>query len=509
MTISATTFIETVLVDPATGRPFVLTSAQRLFLSYAFALTPDGRMKYPTLCFGAPKKSGKTAFAAMLLLYVVCARGERFAEGISAANDLEQSQSRVFAAAARIVEASPLLAADAVITASKIEFKSTGSTIIAIANDYAGEAGANPNISTFDEPWAFTSEKAHRLVDELVPPPTRRIACRLFVSYAGYEGEPSPLSAIYQRGMAGEQIAPDLYVAGGLLMYWSTSFSAIWQTEEWREEMRQALRPAAYLRLIENRWVTSESTFVDMDWWDQCTDPAAAPVIEDHRLPVYLGVDASTKRDSTAIVACAYDRVVQKVRVVAHRTFQPSPDDPLDFESTIEATISDWARRFQIKEARFDPFQMQASAQRLTARGVPMMEFAQTTGNLTEASSNLYELVKGRNLIVYPDDAIRLAVQRSVAVETSRGWRIAKDKVSHKIDVVVALAQAALGAVASASRPGGLFVSDELRARLRGGAAFVPPSQQPQTPKANAPPGRLHISNSLRARLGSGRVGKF
>ncbi|MGO8916849.1 MAG: hypothetical protein ACLQJR_13170 [Stellaceae bacterium] len=34
-----------------------------------------------------------------------------------------------------------------------------------------------------------------------------------------------------------------------------------------------------------------------------------------------------------------------------------------------------------------------------------------------------------------------------MAIETARGWRIAKEKASHKIDVVVALAQAALGAV--------------------------------------------------------------
>lgn len=38
-------------------------------------------------------------------------------------------------------------------------------------------------------------------------------------------------------------------------------------------------------------------------------------------------------------------------------------------------------------------------------------------------------------------------MSRAVALETSRGWRIAKEKQSHKIDVVVALAQAALGAV--------------------------------------------------------------
>jgi hypothetical protein len=64
-----------------------------------------------------------------------------------------------------------------------------------------------------------------------------------------------------------------------------------------------------------------------------------------------------------------------------------------------------------------------------------------------------YELIKGRNLVVYPDAEMRLAVQRSVAIETSRGWRLAKEKASHKIDVVVALSLAALGAVTEAAQP--------------------------------------------------------
>jgi hypothetical protein len=38
-------------------------------------------------------------------------------------------------------------------------------------------------------------------------------------------------------------------------------------------------------------------------------------------------------------------------------------------------------------------------------------------------------------------------MSRAVALETRRGWRIAKEKAAHKIDVVVALAMAALGAV--------------------------------------------------------------
>jgi phage terminase large subunit-like protein len=450
--ISAIDFIENTLVDPETMRPFVLTVAERDFLEHAFDLGEDGRLKYPELLFSAPKKSGKTAFAAMILIYVVRVLGGRYAEGLCCANDFEQASGRVFTAAARMIEASPLLAQDARVTSDKITFISTGATIVALPNNYAVVAGANPTITVFDELWAYVTERSHRQWDELVPPPTRKIACRLTVTYAGFEGESELLAGLQKRGQKGKEIAPDLWAQPGMLMFWSHRFTAPWQTEAWREQMREQLRPNAYLRLIENRWVTSESTFIDIEWWDRCVDLEASPLIADRDLSVFVGVDASVKRDSTAIVACSYDRTEKKVRLVWHRIFQPSPEEPLDFEGTIEATILQLSGRFRLVEVKFDPYQMQASAQRLVAKGIPMVEFPQTVGNLTEASSNLYELVKGRNIVLYEDAAMRLAAPRSVAVETSRGWRIAKDKQTHKIDIVVALAQAALGAVESAAQ---------------------------------------------------------
>jgi phage terminase large subunit-like protein len=465
-------FIENTLINPETLRPFILTPIERAFLRHAFELTPDGRLTYPELVFSAPKKSGKTGFAAMLLLYVVRVLGGRYAEGIVLANDLEQAEGRVFQAATRIVEASPLLSADTKIRADQIEFLSTGSVIYALSSDYASAAGANPTITVFDELWGYTSENSRRLWDEMVPPPTRQLGCRLTVTYAGYEGESKLLEELHKRGLRGEQVGPALYAQPGMLMLWTHEFTAPWQDEAWREQMRETLRPNAYLRLIENRWVTTESTFVEMEWWDGCTNSLLTPVLADRRLPVWVGVDASTKRDSTAIVACTYDRDAQKVRLVFHRVFQPSPNDPLKFEETIEATVLGLMERFGVREVRYDPWQMQAVAQRLIAKRVPMIEFNQTPANLTEASQNLYELVKGRNLSVYPDEAMRLSVQRTVAIEGVRGWRIAKEKAAHKIDVVVALAQAALGAVGSASQPVsiGSLITDELLQRSRMGS---------------------------------------
>src|SRR4029077_2908091 len=108
--------------------------------------------------------------------------------------------------------------------------------------------------------------------------------------------------------------------------------------------------------------------------------------------------------------------------------------------------------------------------QRLTAAGLPMVEFPQSVPNLTEASTNLYEIIKGRNLIAYPDPDLRLAISRAGALETTRGWRIAKEKQAHKIDVVVALAQAALGAVKGAGlEPGWLGFLRHEGERTRGG----------------------------------------
>ena len=152
-------------------------------------------------------------------------------------------------------------------------------------------------------------------------------------------------------------------------------------------------------------------------------------------------------RDSTAIVAVTWDKAAGKTRLVCHRIFQPSPKEPLDFEATVESTVCELCQRFAVRRVYYDPYQMAAVAQRLQAGGTPMKEFPQTVGNLIAIGSKLYELIKAGALIVYPDDAIRLAISRAIAKETARGFQLTKEESSHKIDIVVALAMAAYAAV--------------------------------------------------------------
>jgi hypothetical protein len=288
-------FIREVLVNPETGKPFELYAAQERFIREAITPTSEGRLPFSELVFSAPKKSGKTTLAAMIVIYMIVCLGGPFGEGYCLANDEEQAQGRVFQAIVRIVRASPSLRNSAKITANRIEFTSTGAVIVALATDYAGAAGANPTIVVFDELWAYTSERSGRLWDEMIPVPTRKVSVRLTVTYAGFEGESKLLEDLYRRGLNGEEVAPSLYKQPGLLMYWAHEPVAPWQTQQWVEQMRQQHRPNAFLRHVYNQWVTSESSFIPMDWYDECVDINARPLLTDPNLSVWVGVDASTK----------------------------------------------------------------------------------------------------------------------------------------------------------------------------------------------------------------------
>ena len=174
----------------------------------------------------------------------------------------------------RIIECSPLLRDLAKITESKITFPELNATITAIPSNFAGAAGGNQNIVNFDESWAYVSERSRRLWDEMVPPPTRKIGVRLTTTYAGFTGESTLLEELYARGMQQPEIGPDLRAGDGMLFFWSHTPIAPWQTEAWLADMRRSLRPNAYLRLVENRFVGSECSFIDLQSWDACVDPA-------------------------------------------------------------------------------------------------------------------------------------------------------------------------------------------------------------------------------------------
>jgi phage terminase large subunit-like protein len=78
---------------------------------------------------------------------------------------------------------------------------------------------------------------------------------------------------------------------------------------------------------------------------------------------------------------------------------------------------------------------------------LPVEEYNQTQGNLTEATETLYSAFINRNLRLYNAPDLREHCLNAVSVETPRGIRLAKEKQLAKIDGAVALSFAVLAAV--------------------------------------------------------------
>lgn len=438
-------------------KPVQLTQWQRAVLDAWWQY----REVVTTLAISNIKKTGKTFVNAVLLAWRWLALpGDHFAIG----NDFDQSASRQFQEIAEMVRRNEYLRRNVKATARQLIFEPTGSIITALAVDAAGNAGANHLTASHTEAWGIVYEGGVRAYEELTPPPGMLYgfgALRICDSYAGFEGESVTWHSLVDRGLKGEKVSNEwpIFINKGLMLLHIDGLEAQSQcfrgTPEqalvYYNEQRASLRPGTFDRLHMNKRATGSEAFIDLELWDACVDPEFRPILPSREFPLYLGVDASIKHDSAAVVGVTYDLDIKKVVLIRHRIWQPTSNDPLDIDGTIGAFIRELNKGYQLSKVNYDPYQLHDLSGRLRSDGIPMEEYPQSVPNLTSMGTNLYELIKAGNLILYPSAQMRLAASHAIALQTSRGWRIAKEKTSFKIDPVVALAMAALAAVEEGS----------------------------------------------------------
>ena len=428
---------------------------QRLILDHVFDFDANGKLPYSVVVYSCVKKSGKTTLNAIVQAYWAY-NIEPPNEVIVAANKRDQAIARGFKELKGYIQRNPVLEAEATsVKGNQITLRN-GTTVLAIPNDFAGEAGSNHGLTTWDELWGFTTERDHRLFDELTPVPTRKNSIRFISTYAGFEGESKLLEDLYHqvfnedgtlRGGIEKPLGDDLpaYAVGDLFLYWDHAPRMPWQTSEYYESQLQQLRRNTYLRLHENRWVSSESGLFDMEKWDGCIHSSHSPPLPDRSIYLYVGVDASVKKDRSAVVTVYRDG--NKIKLGPKRFWQPSPDDPMDLEQTMEKYLLQLHQGYTLLSVAYDPFQFHRSATTLTKRGLPMLEYPQTSPTPTAMGQNIYDLVEYGSLTLYPCKHLRYEASCAIARETGRGLRIMKEKSSQKIDQIVALSMACLEAI--------------------------------------------------------------
>ena len=451
--------------------PIILEPHQKAILRHVFTPNNRGRYPYSTVVYSCVKKSGKTTLAALVMGWAADTWPGPV-EIFSCANDEEQAISRAFENLQELARSNPRIAARAAAIKKTIQWNN-GTKVQVLSGDYAGAAGSQKQaLVVFDELWSFRSEQSRRLYDELTPIPTMPISMRLIVSYAGFLGEGKLLWELFERIVKlGERIPKDELEGLDIpcfrnetsFAYWDSYETAgencrrmAWQNDEdgkrYYESQERELRPNAFRRLHWNMWTSNEDSFLTPEVWDSCVDPNLRPVIEpDKSLILDLGLDASIRHDQASVVGVTYRDRERQVVLAKHRTFKPTPEDPLDLEETLEATVLEWWKNYTVRAVYYDPYQFHRSATTLLKIGVPMIEYPQSPANLTRMGQNLYELLTHKNLVTYEDKDLKVAATRAVAVETARGWRIAKEKSADKIDPLIALAHACIGSINSLS----------------------------------------------------------
>jgi len=428
-----------------THEPVILEAwqKQRIF-EPLFSLNDEGLRKYSLAVIGLPKKNSKSCMASMVANFFLF-QDEPHGEIILTANSKEQSSWIIFDKLKKSIQMNKRQLKEVKIYEDVIEVKKTGTIARVIAPNYKTGSGTNPSLVIWDELWAMELDRERKFWDELTTVPTRKNPLTLVVSYAGFD-ELSLLYELYKKGLARTDKE--------MFFIWSHRNLASWVTKKYLDKQRERLRPNTYLRLHECRWTSSESAFVSADQWDSCIDPNLRPILSGFKGQLSVGIDIGYSHDSSSVVGVY--REGDRVILGCHKCWIPTKKNPIDIEETVEKYLIELHKNFNVESFVYDPYQFHRSGISLAKEGLKMQEFPQTTDRLVECGENLYSLIKGRNLVVYEDREIRDHILKSIAKESSRGFRLVKSKQSERIDLAISLAMASLKAIGIS--PGGTRV---------------------------------------------------
>ncbi len=459
------------------NQTFNLRPWQTQIIRKLFRTRKDGLRQYRTCLLMLPRKNGKSELAAALAIYFLLFDGEIGAEVYSAAADKDQA-ALVFNVAAQMIRNDPELEAQCEIIDSqkRIVHRKSGSFYRAISAEAYSKHGFNASVVIYDELHAAPNRE---LWDVLATSQGARLQPMMIaITTAGYDRH-SILFELYDHA---KKVLKDPSIDPTFLpILFEAPKDADWLDEKvWKkanpalgdfrsmDEMRIAAQRAqsipaqenAFRRLYLNQWTEQAERWLQMESWDACrsvidadaligvdcvagldlattTDIAACVLIfpqPDGRMIVqphfWAPAEGIRKRSLTDRVP--YDQWVKDGYLTA------TPGDVIDYD-IVENDLNALARRYTIREIGYDPWNAEATRQRLERHGLTMTKVPQTMSFLNEATKRLGDLVVNKRLVHDGHPVLRwMASNMVVWMDTSGNIRPDKAKSTEKIDGIVA-----------------------------------------------------------------------
>lgn len=428
------------------GDPFLLLDWQKKLIYELFEIDPEtGFRRFRWAYIEVGKKNGKTELVAALNLYLLIADDEESPE-IACGSNSEEQADLVFGACREMCVLSPTLKTLVNVFRREIVLKENpAAKIRRVSAKAKTNDGRNLSAVTLDELHEFdaSGEQLFNVLTNGVA--TRRQPLVLMITTAGWDLD--TLCGRYHEHalkiLSGEVADPAFYAKifaappGANLRDDATleavtraanpSFGHTTQITFYRDQLRKG--EANYRRYYLCEWIPANVLWLPFGAWDEC---AVTGWDFDPLLPMIVGFDASTRRDSTAIVLIQKD-ATGLVSIKGHaweRPVEPATGKPQENwrvpKEEIKRHLRDLCEKWDVRAVAYDPWSFAWTADGLEEEGIPMVEVPQHPSRIGPATQALYELVVDRELRHDGDPTFARHVRNAIPKKVDRGYILEK-----------------------------------------------------------------------------------
>ncbi len=474
------------------GQKFNLAKWQEKIIRDVFGtVNKDGTRQYRTVYIEIPRKNGKSEIAAAIALYLLFADNEPGAEIYSAAGDRDQA-SLVFNAASPMVNSAKALRKRSKIIDSqkRIVIHSKNSFYRVISAESKTKHGFN----------------AHGVIfDELHVQPNRDLWDVLTTS--GGTREQPLIVAITTAGFDRHSVCWEQHEYAKLIIrepkkdptFYGVIYAAEegddWTDEEvWKkanpalgdfrsiEEMRVLFNKAKEVPALQNTfkrlyldiWTSQKTRWMNIEKWDACNGYVGLTKLKGRNC--YGGLDLSSTTDIAALVLVfpidgvlkvlaeffiPEDNIearVKKDRVdyrvwVQQGFMKTTPGNVIDYQF-IEDTIDSYAKRYDIDEMAYDPWNATMLTQRLAENGMTMVEVRQGFASMSAPTKQLETLILQKKIHHGNNPILRWMFDNVMMKQDASGnLKPDKENSREKIDGIISFIMAVSRAMVNDTGP--------------------------------------------------------
>lgn len=461
----------------AQKKEHLLLEPWQIFLTcniFGWVHTESRLRRYREVLLLVPRKNGKSAWAAAIGLYMLCADNEYGAEVYTGATSEKQAKE-VFVPAQQMVRMNPPLV-------DHFEIQNNASNICILHNGSKMEPiignppdGSSPSCAIVDE---VHEHKDSRLIDTMITGMgARDQPLMLYITTAGdnLSGPCYQLQLEAQKVLEGVQENDTLFS----LIYgidtgddwadlnsmikanpnYGVSVSEDFLLSRLQDAKNNARKQSTFMTKHLNVWVGSREAFFNVDKWTQCK---ADINLKDHfGKRAYIGLDLASRVDiaATEVLIPDGDDYIRFGRYYlpesalkggnemygawAREGWLTITDGEIIDFNIIKDDILELCSQFEVIELAYDPFQATMLITELMAEGVPVVEMRPTVLNFSEPMKSLDALIRAGKIKHNGDPVQTWMISNVVAKEDAKeNVYPRKERAENKIDGVISLLMA-------------------------------------------------------------------